>query len=124
MVSQGVILGDGAAGEDCQRVIDAVREVAEHLGVPVVLVVVDTLARTLGAADENKATDIGRVVNAADKVRHETGAAFAFIDHSGLSDGGRVRGSSAKYAAWDVEAQTKRGWPHRGNPLHQAAEQG
>jgi hypothetical protein len=68
---------------------------------PPVLVIVDTLARNLGHADENSARDMGQFVQGADRIRRETGAATLIIHHTGLRNG-RERGSSALRGAADT----------------------
>lgn len=65
------------------------------------LIVVDTLARVALGADENSASDMGRVVEGFDALRRETGAAVLAIHHS-RKDGGAERGSSALRGAADV----------------------
>ncbi len=68
---------------------------------PVKLVVVDTLARSFVGADENAARDAGRLVEAAERIRHETDAAILFLHHCGKK-GVDERGSSALRGAADT----------------------
>jgi len=87
-----------------QVVLEAVRE----LGVRADLVIVDTVARALGAAalDENSTEDMGRMVAALDFLRQQTGAALLGNHHAGKS--GTDRGSSALRGAADVFAKVER----------------
>lgn len=64
------------------------------------LVVLDTLARNFGAADENSTEDMGRFVAGCDLIRHTLGCAVLVVHHTGHA-GGRERGSSALRAAAD-----------------------
>jgi len=65
------------------------------------LIVIDTLARVALGADENSASDMGRVVEGFDMLKRETGATVLAIHHS-RKDGGAERGSSALRGAADV----------------------
>ena len=75
-------------------------------GEPVVLVIVDTLARC-ASIDENSSRDMGEVVTACDRIRRETGAAVLIIHHSGKEAKKGARGSSALRAAVDSEIQVQ-----------------
>jgi hypothetical protein len=65
------------------------------------LVIVDTLARNLGDADENSARDMSRFVQGVDTIRRETRAATMVVHHTGLKSG-RERGSTALRGAADT----------------------
>jgi len=71
------------------------------IGVRPGLIVVDTLARVALGADENSASDMGRVVAGFDMLKRETGATVLALHHS-RKDGGAERGSSALRGAADV----------------------
>jgi hypothetical protein len=72
------------------------------------LVVVDTLARTIGAGDENKTPDMNAYVNAADRIRDATGANVLIIHHSGVHEEKRERGSNALRGAADTVIKVSR----------------
>ena len=65
------------------------------------LIIVDTLARVALGADENSASDMGRVVDGFDELKRQTGATVLVIHHS-RKDGGAERGSSALKGALDA----------------------
>lgn len=65
------------------------------------LVVVDTVARSMPGGDENTGRDMGRLIEAADQVRHRSGAAVLLVHHTPL-DGGRLRGHSSLEGALDT----------------------
>jgi hypothetical protein len=73
---------------------------------PVVLVIIDTLARC-ASIDENSSREMGEVVAACDRIRHETGTAVLIIHHSGKEEKKGARGSSALRAAVDSEIQVQ-----------------
>jgi hypothetical protein len=81
-------------------------ELAEVEPAPV-LVVFDTMARSMVGGDENSARDVGRVIDAGARVIAELGAAVAYVHHQGL-DGERGRGSTALRGAADWMAQVKK----------------
>lgn len=73
-----------------------------------VLIVVDTLARTIGAGDENKTPDMNAYVNASDRLRDATGANVLIIHHSGVHEEKRERGSNALRGAADTVIKVQR----------------
>lgn len=92
----------GPEGRDASRVIDASREVERRTGLPVKLKIIDTLARNMGAGDENAARDMGAFVSACDRIRTATSATVLIIHHSGKSQHAGARGSSALLGAVDT----------------------
>ena len=87
-----------------QRILLAIRE----LGVKPALVIIDTMARAIGAGglDENSTKDMARMVAALDHLREQTTAAVLGMHHAGKS--GTDRGSSALRGAADVFAKVER----------------
>lgn len=75
---------------------------------PPSLVVIDTLARSMGAGDENSAKDMGRTIRALDHLRSETGAHVMLVHHSGKDSTKGARGSSALRGAVDTEIELTR----------------
>jgi hypothetical protein len=65
------------------------------------LVILDTLARTFGDADENSAKDMGLFVKIIDQIRQQTKAHILVIHHS-TKEGQSARGSSALEGAADI----------------------
>ena len=88
---------DLSGGEDalalCELLPDA----------PLSLVVIDTLARSIGDGDENAAKDVSIFVQNLDQIRERTGAHVLVIHHSGKDTERGARGSSALRAAVDTE---------------------
>ncbi|MEP1592891.1 helicase RepA family protein [Sulfitobacter sp.] len=69
------------------------------------LVVIDTLARSMGAGDENTAKDAAMFVRNCDLIREASGAHVMVIHHTGKDEERGARGSSALRAAVDNEIQ-------------------
>ena len=69
------------------------------------LIVVDTLARSMGLGDENSSQDMGAVIRNIDKIRETTGAHAMIIHHSGKDTSKGARGSGSLRAAVDTEIE-------------------
>lgn len=67
------------------------------------LIVIDTLARSMGDGDENTASDMGKFVQGCDHIRTVTGAHVMVIHHTGKDETKGARGSSALKGAVDTE---------------------
>lgn len=67
------------------------------------LIVIDTVARAMGGANENSAEDMGKLVSSMDWLRDRFKACVLAVHHTGHGDQGRARGSSAFLAALDSE---------------------
>lgn len=52
-------------------------------GMPVRLIILDTLARCFGNSDENTARDMGAFIQGCDAIRYHTCAAMMIVHHSG-----------------------------------------
>lgn len=99
-IAQRAVVGPPSG--DLQAVIDAARDMRADV------VVLDTLARTFGAGDENAAKDMGGFVTSVDKLREDTGAHVAIIHH-GRKDGADTRGSGALAGAADLIVKVTKG---------------
>lgn len=73
------------------------------------LIIIDTLARSLGGGDENSTQDMSRAVNNATRLQHELNATVLFVHHSGKDSDKGARGSTALLGAVDTEIQLKGG---------------
>jgi hypothetical protein len=67
------------------------------------LIVIDTLARSMGSGDENTAKDAAAFVRNCDLIREATDAHVMVIHHTGKDEERGARGSSALRAAVDTE---------------------
>jgi RecA-family ATPase len=90
-----------------KEVAALLNSVPEHMNPPA-LVIFDTLARCTVGSDENSATEMGRVVAAADKIRAQWDSTVVIVHH--ISKNGGERGSSALRGAADTMIEvTKKG---------------
>lgn len=67
------------------------------------LLVLDTKHRMMAGLDENSASDMAVMVRALDMLREASEGCVCLVDHTGLFDDSRARGSSAVQAAMDTE---------------------
>lgn len=92
---------------DTPRVIAAAAEAKDHMGAPIKLIVVDTLARAMAGGNENAPEDMGALVMNMDRIREATGATVLFIHHSGKDAAKGARGHSSLRAAIDTEIEVE-----------------
>lgn len=85
----------------------AVKQAAERMGVPIKMIVIDTLSRALAGGDENSSVDMGALIANMDNIRADTKALVAFIHHSGKDASKGARGWSGIRAAIDTEIEIK-----------------
>lgn len=93
---------------EVSEVILAARQITAECGMPVRLVVIDTLARCFGGNDENDARDMGAFIEGCDVIKQKTGATVLVVHHSGKDEAKGARGSSSFRAALDAEYNVKR----------------
>jgi AAA domain len=86
------------------RQVDALAALAE--ADQLVLVVIDTLNRSIPGGDENNSRDMGAAIDAADRLR-QIGATVLLIHHGG-KDGQVIRGHSSLEGAVDVMIEARR----------------
>lgn len=90
------------ASVEVEKLIETLKHLQEEAKVPLVLVVFDTLSRSMHGGDENKAEDMTMAVNAADLIRDRFNAATVYVHHTGKDPAKGARGHSALFAAADV----------------------
>lgn len=87
------------------ELIAAIRAESAALGIPTGLIVMDTLARALGGANENSSEDMGLLVMNSDLIRADTKSHIMWIHHAGKDDARGARGHSSLRAATDTELE-------------------
>ena len=97
--SRAIVITDDDSVAELVDTIDAM--VQEH-GEPQ-LIVIDTLARSMGAADENSTKEMGAAIRAIDECRDAYDCTVLAVHHTGHSNKERARGSSALLGAVDCE---------------------
>ncbi|MCZ4260975.1 helicase RepA family protein [Limimaricola sp. G21655-S1] len=90
-------------GLDLHGQLDALAVCEALPGDAFALTVIDTLARSMGAGDENTAKDAAMFVRNCDLIREVTGAHVMVVHHTGKDEDRGARGSSALRAAVDTE---------------------
>jgi hypothetical protein len=90
---------------DTYPLIELVGQVAARMGIPVSLVVVDTLSRAMAGGNENSPEDMGALVTNGTKIQQKTAAAVLWIHHSGKDEMKGARGHSLLRAATDTEIE-------------------
>ncbi len=89
---------------DAEAIASLVTEAAEEHGEPALLVI-DTLARSMGQGDENAAPDMGAFVRNVDVIRDKKAAHVMVIHHSGKDRAKGARGHSSLRAATNTEIE-------------------
>lgn len=93
---------------DVEAVIQLVKFIAAETGLPVRMVIVDTLSRAMAGGNENSSEDMTALIGNCDKVRDATGAHVCIVHHSGKDEARGARGHSSLRAATDTEIEIKR----------------
>jgi hypothetical protein len=93
---------------DTSPLIGLIKLAAERFGMPVKLVVIDTLARAMAGGNENAPDDMGAYVRNIDRIREVTAAHVMSIHHSGKDAAKGARGHSSLRAATDTEIEVSR----------------
>lgn len=94
---------------DLAGLIDLVAEAAEVAGIPVGLIVIDTLSRAMAGGNENASEDMGRFVRNIDRLRAGSSAHTLVVHHSGKDQARGARGHSLLRAATDTEIEISEG---------------
>ncbi len=81
--------------EQITPLIEAAKELPTLTGEPLRLVVIDTLARVLGAGDENTGQGIGPVLAHCAQLQRVTGAAVLLVHHLGKDESRGARGHTS-----------------------------
>lgn len=95
-------------GADVETLIGRVKEAAANLCIPVKLVVIDTLSRSLQGGDENSSVDMGALIANVHHVIAQTGAMVLMVHHSGKDAARGARGWSGLKGAIDTEVEITR----------------
>lgn len=103
---QILTVGLNLRGKDADRVIDVCTKMSEK-GKPFGFIVVDTLNRTIGGADENSSQEMGQYLDAINRISNTTGAFILIVHHSGKDFSRGARGHSSLRAAVDTEMSVK-----------------
>lgn len=89
--------------EQVEQFIAELNNLVRDFGQKVVLIVFDTLARSITGVDENCAASMTGVVNAAERIARRSNAHVMLVHHTGKDTDRGGRGSSALRGAVDTE---------------------
>lgn len=81
---------------------EAAKRMQEKYNVPLVLIIIDTLAASARFKDENAAAEVQQAMDILNAVSRATGALVLAVDHFGKAAETGTRGSSAKEASADA----------------------
>lgn len=96
-------------GDSAAQVSEAVQQLAQQSGQQPRLIVIDTLARNFGGADENSTSDMNAFVTNLDgHLKDRFKACVLVVHHTGHADKSRARGAMALKGALDAEYQLER----------------
>ncbi len=90
------------------QVTQAVEDLANVSSETPALIVIDTLARNFGAADENSTSDMNRFIAHIDALRRRWGCTVLIVHHSGKDGSRGARGSTVLRGAVDAEFEVSR----------------
>ena len=93
---------------DLMAVIQLVQHVEEETGLPVRMVIIDTLSRAMAGGNENSSEDMTALIGNCDRIRAATGSHVCIIHHSGKDEARGARGHSSLRAATDTEIEIRR----------------
>lgn len=95
--------------EDLAQLIDAVTASGGAGG----LLILDTLNRAAGGADENSSRDMGEIIDAAKLLQARLGGTVLLVHHTGKDQTKGLRGHSSLHAALDAAIEVRREGDHR-----------
>lgn len=101
-----VNLLDGKA--DVAAVIQLVEYVAAKTGLPVRMVIIDTLSRAMAGGNENSPEDMTALIGNCDRIRDATSSHVCIVHHSGKDEAKGARGHTSLRAATDTEIEIKK----------------
>lgn len=93
---------------DVAAVIQLSEYVAAATGLPVRMIIIDTLSRAMAGGNENSSEDMTALINNCDRIRSATAAHVSIVHHSGKDEARGARGHSSLRAATDTEIEIKR----------------
>jgi hypothetical protein len=103
----------GKATRDERDLIEVANTAAEHYGLPVAMIVIDTLAQSIMPGNDNDAKDAGIYTAAMQRIVAATGANVTTLAHP-TKDGKGVRGSGALQANVDTVIEVSKDAAGRG----------
>ena len=88
---------------DMPDLLAAITASIEDAGIPLAMVIVDTLNRVMHGGNENDSSDMGSVISNAKRIEDAFQCAVMFVHHSGKDETKGSRGHSSLKGAMDAE---------------------
>jgi hypothetical protein len=92
-------------GGDVTELLDLIHEAGRQMGMPVGLIVLDTLARAIAGGNESSAEDMGAFMRNIERIRAGANAHVMIVHHSGKDATKGARGWSGLRAGVDTEIE-------------------
>lgn len=92
---------------DLTAILTLAKETMERSGREVVLIVIDTLARSFGGGDENAAAEMNKVLSKITALKEALDTTVLIVHHTGKDTERGARGSSALRAGIETELEMK-----------------
>ncbi|MCZ4262865.1 AAA family ATPase [Limimaricola sp. G21655-S1] len=108
-----------SAPDEVGKFVTELERLRHNLGQPIILIVFDTLARSIGTADENCAGAMTGIADTAGHIARQLDAHVMLVHHTGKDAKQGGRGSSALRGAVDTEISL---WPTTGTVVRVAHE--
>jgi energy-coupling factor transporter ATP-binding protein EcfA2 len=94
---------DLSVPEEVKLFVSDIKKLHQRIGQKSILIVFDTLAKSIGITDENCAASMTRVANAAEQIARKLKSHVMLVHHTGKDVDRGGRGSSALRGAVDTE---------------------
>jgi hypothetical protein len=104
IIDKAVNLRDPGSVTDL--IADAI-EAAEALGLPVRMIILDTLSRCSGQANINAPGEMAELVDGLERLKRETGAVIVLLHHEGKDETKGMMGATTLKGAIDAEFKVK-----------------
>ncbi|MDI6029068.1 AAA family ATPase [Corticibacterium sp. UT-5YL-CI-8] len=95
--------------ESRHAITGAARELSRQSKLPVVLIVVDTLAACFGEKSQDDASAASEYMNSADRIARDLGCCVLSVHHTGKNEDAGMRGSRVFFDRADAVVKVKRG---------------
>jgi len=90
------------------KLVEMIEQAAAESSMPVSLIIVDTLSRSMAGANENAGEDMTKMIATLQSVQSATGAHVSLVHHTGKDESRGARGHSSLNGAIDTEISLSR----------------
>lgn len=89
--------------EHAKQLIQAIKQEAEKISVPIAWIVIDTLSRSMPGANENGSEEMSGMLSNVQKIQSATGAHVSLVHHTGKDSSKGARGHSSLFGGINTE---------------------